>query len=149
MVKPAPPGYEDPMLGRSFTARRRAPDQIERVAAAALATGRLALGAGLWLAPARSLRAFGFGEASAQSAALTRIAATRDLVLGAWQLRSLSERGELHRATVAVAAADIGDTLVFALALGPPETRTAGRRGLPAAAPAAALGTWLAARLRS
>lgn len=134
--------------GRSLISRRTRPDSTERRAATSLAAGRLALGAALWLAPGPSLRAFGFSEASARSVALTRIAATRDLVLGAWQLRSLSERGELHRATVGVAAADAGDTLIFALALGSPETRTFGLRGLPAAAPAAALGAWLAARLR-
>jgi len=136
------------MLGQGLISRRREPDQIERVAATVLAAGRLALGAGLWLAPGLSLRAFGFGDASAQSVTLTRIAATRDLILGAWQLCSLSERRELHRATVAVAVADAGDTLVFALALGSTQTRGAGLRGLPAAAPAAALGGWLATRLR-
>lgn len=131
-----------------FPLPRRRPDPTERLAATGLAAGRLALGAGLWLAPRLSIRALGFSEGSAQSVALTRIAATRDLVLGAWQLRSLSDRGELRRATVAVAVADAGDTLVFALALGTPETRSAGLRGLPAAALATALGAWLAARLR-
>jgi hypothetical protein len=133
---------------RNLLSSRRRTDRVERLAATGLAAGRLAIGAGLWCAPRLSLRALGFGDPSAPSVAVTRIAATRDLVLGAWQLRSAGDRRELRRATVAVAIADAGDTLVFALALRSPETRTAGLRGLPGAAPATALGAWLAARLR-
>ena len=131
----------------SLLGRRRDVEPSERALAAGLAAGRLAIGAGIWLAPRLSLRALGVTEPSAQALTLARIAGARDLALGAWQLRSLGDRGELARATFAVAACDAGDSLAFALALGSGETR-AGLRGVAGAVPATAAGMALAARLR-
>jgi hypothetical protein len=120
----------------------------ERLLAIGLAGGRIAIGAGLWLAPAAAGRALGFAELDSRALALGRVAATRDLILGAWQLGSLGDRDELRRATGAVAAADAGDALAFALALrAGGEVAEAGRRGLPAALVATAAGAWLAWRL--
>ena len=121
---------------------------LERLAALGLAAGRIAIGAGLWLAPRPSTRALGFSELDASGLALARIAATRDLVLGAWQLTALDRRDRLRGATIGAAVADGGDTLTFALALGDRRTRAAGLRGLPAAGAAAVAGAWLAGRLR-
>ncbi len=120
----------------------------ERVVGAGLAAGRLAIGAGLWVAPDAAARALGFERLGSAGLALARIAASRDLVLGVWQLSSLGDRDQLRRATLGVAAADAGDALTFALALGGDrDARTAGARGLPAAAAATAAGVWLVARL--
>jgi hypothetical protein len=124
------------------------PDTLERCAAIGLAAGRLAIGAGLWAAPNRSARALGFEGLDGPGLALARVAATRDLVLGAWQLSALDNRMQLRRASLGVAIADAGDALTFGLALGGRDTRRAGTRGLPAATAATVAGIWLAARLR-
>ncbi len=114
----------------------------------ALALGRLGIGAGIWLAPRAALRTLGFRDLDAVSLTMARIAASRDLVLGAWQLGSLSGRSGLLRASAAGAVADAGDTLAFALALGAgPTQRRAACRGLLGAAPAAIAGAWVAAKL--
>jgi hypothetical protein len=122
-------------------------DALERGLATALAAGRLAIGMGLWLAPGISARALGLNQLDPRALALARIAASRDLVLGTWQLRSLGDRAELRRATTAVAIADGGDTLAFGLALARPEIRTAALRGLAGAGPATLAGAWLVRRL--
>lgn len=121
----------------------------ERSVAIGLAAGRLAIGAGLWITPRLSAKLLGFGEIDDKGLALARIAASRDLVLGAWQLRSLDDPAELRRATAAVAAADAGDALTFALALRSDDrgVRRAGLRGVLGATPAAAVGAWLHSRL--
>ncbi|HSJ17304.1 MAG TPA: hypothetical protein VK920_04370 [Solirubrobacterales bacterium] len=126
------------------------PGAVERALAVSLAAGRAAIGAGIWLAPRRALPALGFDRAAEDDEALTlaRIAATRDLVLGVWQASVLGDRERLRRATLAVAAADAGDALAFAIA-----ARRGGRPGLAAkglagALPATFAGAWLAARLR-
>jgi len=120
---------------------------LDRLVAIGLASGRLAIGAGLWAAPQQAGRLLGFDALQGPALALARIAASRDLVLGAWQLASLNDRQALRRATVGVAAADAGDAATFALALSDRRTRLAGVRGLPAAAAATAAGAWLVARL--
>jgi hypothetical protein len=119
----------------------------ERRVAVALAGGRLLIGAGLWLAPRAGHRALGFRDADERMFAISRLAATRDLALGAWQLASLSDRDSLRRVSATVAAVDGADALTFALALRGRTTRAAGLRGLPAAAGAALAGAWLANRL--
>jgi hypothetical protein len=60
-------------------------------------------------------------------------------------LRSLSDPAELRRASTAVAVADAGDAVTFALLLGDGE-RSAGVRGLAAALPAAVAGAWISRR---
>ncbi len=119
----------------------------ERALAVALAAGRIAIGAGIWVAPRPTLRALGFGEVSPSALTLARIAGSRDVALGAWQLASLNDRERLAQASLAVAACDAGDSLAFGLALGAGQTRT-GARGLAGAVPAALAGLALAARLR-
>lgn len=122
-------------------------DSRASLVAVGLAGGRLAIGAGIWLAPRFVARSLGFAELGSAAFTLGRIAATRDLILGAWQARALRDRDELRRATTATTLADAGDALTFALALGDSEARTAGIRGLSAAAPAALAGLWLSRRL--
>jgi hypothetical protein len=124
-------------------------ERLERFLALGLAAGRIAIGAGLWLAPRRSARALGFDELDAAGIAVARVAATRDLVLGAWQLAAIGDPPRLASASAAAATADAGDALTFALALGDRGTRRAGLRGLPAATAATALGAWLAVRART
>ena len=112
-----------------------------------LAAGRIAIGADL----ARPEPVAGLGSAGSTSAGIGRIAATRDLVLGAWQLRALGDRAELRRASAAVAVADAGDALTFALAAARRRRRAARGRcaALAGAVPAAVAGVWLATRLAS
>jgi hypothetical protein len=123
-----------------------AAEPVERALAVNLGVGRVAIGLGLWLAPRLSARALGFDEADAATLVVARIAATRDLVLGAWQLSSLDDREQLAKASLAAAVCDGGDTIAFALALRDPATRTAGIRGVALAAAATLAGAWLATR---
>jgi hypothetical protein len=122
-------------------------DRGLRALAAGLAAGRLAIGAGLWLAPSLSTRMLGLGEVDSRAITLARLAATRDLVIGGRQLAALGDPERLRAASVAAAIADTGDALAFALALraSDPGTRRAGLRGLAAAAPAALAGAGVAA----
>jgi hypothetical protein len=118
-----------------------------RALAFALAAGRLAIGTGLWMAPTLSARLLGFGEIDARALTLARIAATRDLVIGAWQLSGVYEPERLAAASTAAAAADAGDALAFALAFRSKDRsiRRAGLRGMAAAVPAAIAGAVVAA----
>jgi hypothetical protein len=68
-----------------------------RATATGLGAGRLLIGAALWFAPRPTLSALGFPPLDPPAVTLARVAATRDLVLGAWQLRSLGESDELRR----------------------------------------------------
>lgn len=136
------------MLARRSGGKGLAP--AESAATFALAAGRLAIGAGIWLAPGPALKALGLDGLDAKALAVARIAATRDLALGAWMAASAGERRALRGAAAAAAACDAGDTLAFALlARTGGENAGAGMRGVAAAAPATAAGTWLLLRLRA
>jgi hypothetical protein len=125
------------------------PDRLPRLAAIGLAAGRLAIGAGIWLAPERSWKALGLGGTEGRALVLGRLAASRDLVLGAWTLAALDHPERLSKVTAAVAAVDGADSLAFALALRDgPELRQAAVRGLAAAVPATLVGAWVASRSR-
>ncbi len=127
-------------------------DRPARFAAIGIAAGRIAIGAGIWLAPERTWRALGLGGTPAAGAALAlgRMAATRDLVLGAAALAALGDRERLRRVSAATAVVDAGDVLAFALTLREGgELREAGIRGLAAALPATLVGAWIARRLAS
>ena len=118
------------------------------VVARLLGAGRIAIGTGIWLAPTLSGRLLGVGRLDGGALALARVAATRDLVLGVAQIGTAASSEEVHRVALAGAAADAGDLVAFALALGAGE-RTAGRRGLAAATAATAAGAWLALKSKS
>ena len=124
-------------------------DPLIRATAIGLGAGRLAIGAGIWLAPSLAGRALGFGSLDPPALALGRLAASRDLVLGGWQLASLGKRSSLHRSSLALALVDAGDALSFAaLILGQRDPlRSAALRGLAASLPAALAGAWLSRRL--
>jgi hypothetical protein len=117
--------------------------------AIALGAGRVTIGAGFWIAPGLSARVLGFPDIDGRTLILARLAATRDLVLGGWQLGSLDNPARLRTASAAGAIADAGDALAFALALRSEDraTRRAGLRGLAAAAPAAIAGAGLASSI--
>lgn len=110
----------------------------------------MAIGAGLWLAPRLTLKALGLKETEGEGLAITRIAATRDLVLGAWMVSLADDPVAMRRAAVGIAACDAGDTLTFAL-LGTKggDSLAGAARGVVAAGSATALGIWLADRLGS
>jgi hypothetical protein len=110
--------------------------------------GRMAIGAGLALAPRRALAALGFPDASPGMVAVSRIAGGRDIVLGAATFAALGDARDLRRASLACAAVDGGDAASFAALLGEgEEVRVAAIRGLAAAVPAALAGLWVARRL--
>ena len=90
--------------------------------------------------------ALGFVRVDATALALARIAATRDLVLGAWQLAASADERERRRASLACAVSDGGDAVAFWLALKEGSAQEAGRRGLAAALPATLAGLWLTGR---
>jgi hypothetical protein len=119
-----------------------------RALAIGLAAGRLAIGAGLWLAPGVSTRLLGFEDLDSRALVLARLAATRDLIIGGWQLASIDDPARLRSASAAAANADAGDALAFALALRADDlqSRRAGVRGLAAAVPAAIANAVVAAR---
>jgi hypothetical protein len=97
-------------------------------------------------APELSLRALGFREVGPATAVVSRVAGVRDLVLGIVTLAAFGDPARLRGATLANTAADAGDTLAFAFALGNGE-RAAGARGLATALPATLAGLWTAWRL--
>jgi hypothetical protein len=113
--------------------------------ARALGAGRIAIGAGIWLAPALAGRVLGVGALAGGALAIARVAATRDLILGTAQIATAGERAAARNVAVAGTVADAADALAFALAFGAGE-RSAGLRGLAAAVPATALGAWLSAQ---
>ncbi len=112
-----------------------------------LAAGRIVIGAGLWAAPRLSMRMLGFADPTPETIAIARVAGTRDLILGAWQLRSIGDDAKLARASATVAICDAGDTVAFGL-LFASGNRAAGLRGLAAAGPATVAGLALAASHR-
>jgi hypothetical protein len=127
------------------------PDEsLTRAIAAGLALGRAAIGAGLWLAPERALGVLGFdlrGRSAGPAVTVTRLAATRDLLLAAEGMRALGDPARLRRASMVGAAADAGDAVAFALALARRDgVDRAAIRGLLAAVPATVAGVWLARR---
>jgi hypothetical protein len=122
----------------------RAPDV--RAISVISSAGRAVIGLGLLAAPEPALRALGFSGTTSATVTVGRIAGVRDLVLGLVTLTALTDPERLRVATLANAAADAGDAIAFALAMGT-EERTAGSRGIAAALPAALAGVWVAWRL--
>jgi len=114
-----------------------------KLVGAALAAGRIAIGAGIWLAPKPAARTLGFDRFDSRALILARILAGRDLVLGVWQASALGNPAALRPVSAAAAIADAGDALAFALALAAGNERGAGLRGVAVALPAAIAGAWL------
>jgi hypothetical protein len=79
---------------------------------------------------------------------LARLAGVRDIVLAVATLVALDDGERLRAASLANAAADGGDALNFALALGRTHRNPAARRGIAAALPASAASLWVFWRLR-
>lgn len=115
---------------------------------AALAAGRIVIGAGIWAAPGLTAKALGMKPFDAEALLLARLAATRDLILGVWLGAELRNGGRPVAPAAALAACDAGDTAAFALlAARGGDAAGAGLRGVAAAGPATALGVWLTRRL--
>ena len=126
----------------------RVDDPLARWVAVGLAVGRVAIGAGIWLAPGVAWKALGFGQPPEGAAlVLGRLAATRDLVLGGWQLAAIDDPEALRRIVAAGTLVDAADALAFGLALRENAMREAAIRGLAAAVPATLAGAWMARRL--
>lgn len=120
----------------------------EKLVGAALAAGRIAIGAGIWLAPSLTAKALGMKPWEGEALTVARLAGTRDLILGVWLGAELRDGGSPAAPAGALAVCDAGDTLAFALlAARGGENMGAGLRGVAAAGPATALGAWLARRL--
>ena len=130
--------------------RKKRLSEEERLVGAALAAGRIAIGAGIWAAPGLTASALGMKRFDGEALALARLAATRDLLLGAWLGAELREGGRPLAPAAALTLCDAGDALAFGLlAARGGDGASAGARGLAAAGPATALGAWLVSRLRA
>jgi len=120
--------------------------------ASGLALGRLAIGAGLMIAPETTLKTLGFEKPSPSTLAVARLAGGRDIVLGAAEAAALikGNRPALLASTLAVAAADAGDTAIFgaAWASGEKSVAEASMKGAVSAGLATAAALWVARRLR-
>ncbi|HSI79199.1 MAG TPA: hypothetical protein VK919_00980 [Solirubrobacterales bacterium] len=128
--------------------RRRNPvDPATRAAIVGTALGRIGIGAAIWASAARALRALGFEAAGPGVETMARLAASRDIALGALQLASLPSRERSRAAAGAAAAVDAGDCLAFALGLARGGERRAGVVGLGAAGAGALAGAWVVRRL--
>ncbi len=128
--------------------KRRLSDE-ERLVGAFLAAGRVAIGAGIWAAPGLTAKALGMKAFDGEALALARLAATRDLILGAWLGAELRDGGSPLAPATALTACDAGDALAFGLlAARGGDSLSAGMKGLAAAGPATALGAWFVTRLR-
>jgi uncharacterized protein DUF4267 len=125
-------------------------DGLARAIGLASGAGRVAIGVGLFAAPALALRGLGFGAPDAKTIAVAQIAGGRDLVMGAETLLALraEDPRRVRRSVLYGALADTGDSLAFAAALasGDDEGRATAKVGLPMAAIAAAAGFFAVAR---
>ncbi len=86
------------------TRRRKIGDQ-ERLVGATLAAGRIAIGVGLWVAPGLSAKALGMKPMDAETLAVSRLAATRDMILGTWLGAELRDGGRPLAPAIALTAA--------------------------------------------
>ncbi|HMA47767.1 MAG TPA: hypothetical protein VKP11_11315 [Frankiaceae bacterium] len=135
------------MTGRVSTPRRGA----GRGPLAVLAAGRCALGAAGLVRPAALARALGVDRVTAERTAwITRMAAGRDLALGAGLLGALARGREPTGWARAGAVADGGDAVALGMALGGRQLAGGPAAALGALSASAALtGLRLAARARA
>jgi hypothetical protein len=121
----------------------------ERTIGALLAAGRIAIGAGIWTVPTLAAKGLGMTRWDGEALAVARLAATRDLLLGAWLAAELRDGGKPLAPAVVLTACDAGDALTFALLAGRGgDDVKPGLQGLAAAGPATVIGAWLVQRLR-
>ena len=129
--------------------RRRAPEAGVRAIAVGLGGVRAALGLAALAATAPALRLLGFDAEDGQARALTRLAGSRDLALGALALVALEDPGALRAITLANAGVDAADAGTFLIALIRRDgVDRAAVLGAGSATAASALGFLLAERLR-
>jgi hypothetical protein len=128
--------------------RQRKLSDEERLVGGLLAAGRIAIGVGIWTVPALAAKGLGMKGWSGEALAVARLAATRDILLGAWLAAELRDGGKPLAPAAALTACDAGDALTFAL-LATEGDSAAGLRGLASAGPATVVGAWLTNRLRS
>jgi Domain of unknown function (DUF4267) len=115
-----------------------------------LGLARMAIGAGLWLAPRQAMAALGFAGDDPQVLALARLAGTRDLALGAVALATADDPELAPKVLALNAAVDAGDALTFAFPLARREgIDRAALGGVASATAATVLGLWLAGRRES
>ena len=104
------------------------------------------------VAPELTLKTLGFGDASPSTLAVARLAGGRDIVLGLAETAALvkGDADALMASTLAVAAADAGDTAIFsaAWASGEESIQEASMKGAVSAGLATASALWVAWRLR-
>ena len=129
--------------------KRRLGDE-ERLVGGLLAAGRIAIGVGIWAAPSLAAKGLGMKAWDGETLTVARLAATRDILLGAWLGSELRDGGSPLAPAVTLTACDAGDALAFALlAARGGDDVGAGLRGLATAGPATAVGAWLVSQLRA
>ena len=82
---------------------------------ALLAAGRIAIGVGIWAAPSLAAKGLGMKAWDGEALAVARLAATRDILLGAWLASELRDGGRPLAPATALTVCDAGDALAFAL----------------------------------
>lgn len=125
-------------------------DEIARAGALTIAVARIGIGIGAFALTRPALRALGFDDPDAATVALARLAGGRDIALGIHAIAVRDDHARLREASMIGAAVDAGDAVAFGAAL-------AGRHGIdatavknaPLGALAAAVGVWIAARLKN
>ena len=126
---------------------RRRVDPLGRQAVLAIASGRIAIGAGALIGTRPALKLLGFPEPDAAGLALARMAGGRDLAIGLLALAAREDRKALRIAALAGAAVDASDAIAFGLAARDPIARRAGLGGIVLGSAAAIGGAWAWRRL--
>ena len=126
---------------------RRKVDPKARQVALQIGASRVAVGVGALLATRPALRLLGFREPEATGTALARLAAGRDIALGALTLAARDERRRLRTLLLASSACDVADAVGLGLSARRPETRRAGIGGILSGGGAAIAGFWAWRRL--
>jgi hypothetical protein len=124
--------------------------ETARKVAIAIASGRIAIGAGALLATRPALRALGFPGTDASGYALARLAGGRDLALGALTVAARDDIAVLRALTLTGASLDAADALALGLAgQKRSELRLAGIGGVVSGGSAALVGAWAWRRLQA
>jgi hypothetical protein len=128
--------------------RRGKIDPLGRQLVVGIAVGRIAVGAGTFLATGPALRALGLGqEPAADARALGKVLGARDLAVGLLTVAARDDRAALRAMALTAATLDAADAAGFTFAAAEPETRRGGVLGVVSAAGAALLGFWAWRRL--
>jgi len=122
-------------------------DAKARQVALQIGVGRVAMGAGIFVATRPALRALGFGEPGPTGEAVAKLGGGRDVAIGALTLAARDDRQALRTTILIASACDVADAIALGISARHPETRRAGLGGIVSGGAAAAAGLWAWRRL--